>query len=50
MEPKKLFKIVSAAILGLLGYLFIGFFSGICGAVIGYFAGPPLLNKWLHRY
>lgn len=50
MEPKTLFKIVGAVALGLLGYLFIGFFSGIGGAVIGYVAGPPLINRWLHRY
>ncbi len=49
MEPETLFKIVGAVVLGLLGYLFIGFFSGIVGAAIGYFAGPPLINKWLNR-
>lgn len=49
MEPETLFKIVGVVVLGLLGYLFLGFFSGIVGAVIGYFAGPPLINKLLHR-
>ena len=48
MEPNTLFKIVGAVGLGLVGLLVLGFWSGIGGAIIGYFAGPPLAKKFLN--
>ena len=48
MEPNTLYKTVGAVVLGLLGLLLIGFWSAIGGAIIGYFAGPPLAKKFLN--
>jgi hypothetical protein len=48
MDTDKLFKTVGGIVLGFLGYLFIGFWGAIVGVVIGIFAGPPLVKKFLN--
>jgi uncharacterized membrane protein len=48
MEVEKLFKIVGAVVLGLLGYVTLGFFTGIVGAIIGVFLGPVAIKKFLN--
>ncbi len=48
MEVNNVFKTVGAVVLGLLGSLIFGFWMGIGGAIIGYFAGPPVIKKFLN--
>lgn len=48
MEVEKLYKIVGAVVLGLLGYVTMGFFTGIVGAVVGVFIGPVVIKKFLN--
>ena len=48
MEHNKIFKIVGAVVVGLLGYVIFGFFAGIAGAVIGVFLGPVAIKKFLN--
>ena len=48
MDTDKLYKAVGAVVFGFLGWLFSGFWLGIIGIVIGIFAGPPLVKKFLN--
>ena len=48
MEVEKIFKIVGAVVLGLLGYVTFGFLAGIAGAVVGVFVGPVAIKKFLN--
>ncbi len=48
MEVNKIFQIVGAVVLGLLGYVIFGFFAGIAGGVVGFFVGPPAIKKFLN--
>ena len=48
MEVEKIYKVVGAVVLGLLGYVTFGFFPGIIGAVVGVFLGPVAIKKFLN--
>ncbi len=47
MEVNTIFKIVGAVVLGLLGFVTLGFLTGIIGAVVGVFVGPIAIRKFL---
>ena len=47
MEVETIFKIVGAAVLGLIGFFAFGFLAAIVGAVIGGLLGPIAIKKFL---